>query len=350
MVDPFFWAGKKILVTGHTGFKGSWLCHWLSDMGAEVSGYALAPTPGTNLYDCIGLDERMRSVIADIGDLARLSEFVSETSPDVVFHLAAQSLVRRGYQYPIDTFATNVVGTANLLTAIGAIDHACSVIVVTSDKCYLNSGESKPYAEEDPLGGHDPYSASKACTEIVTASYRQSYFQDGQIGLASVRAGNVIGGGDWAEDRLIPDMIRAWVKDEPLKVRNPAAIRPWQHVLEPLSGYLRLAERIGDNPDFRRAWNFGPRREDMVSVLEVLQAAQAVCPEMKIDCMAEDGPHEAGILMLDSSKAKQDLGWQSAWPVGRAVSETVAWYKSWRSGDDLAELTSSQIQQFCENS
>ncbi|MBT4162279.1 MAG: CDP-glucose 4,6-dehydratase [Gammaproteobacteria bacterium] len=349
MVNPAAWSGKKVLVTGHTGFKGSWLCHWLADMGAEVTGYALLPTSAHALFDCIDLNDRVSSIIADINDEKRLSEVVRECSPDVVFHLAAQSLVRLGYQNPVETFTTNVVGTANVLNALQAVDHACDVVIITSDKCYLNTGEADFFAEDDPLGGYDPYSASKACAEIVTASFRQSYFEKGQIGVSSARAGNVIGGGDWADDRLIPDMIRAWGDNKPLKVRNPGAVRPWQHVLEPLSGYLMLAEKMRIDPESRRAWNFGPRDEDMIPVMEVLKKVQATCPEIEFECTSDNGPHEAAILKLDSTRARRDLGWEPRWCVDDAVNETMAWYRAWRAGNDMVELTSAQISRYCES-
>ena len=349
MVDPAAWAGKKVLVTGHTGFKGSWLCHWLADLGAVVSGYALPPVEADSLFDSIGLEHRIHSIIADINDQARLQAFIRDYRPDVVFHLAAQSLVRQGYENPVQTLATNVIGTVNLLDALRACEQPCNVIIVTSDKCYLNNRDgTAAFSEEDPLGGHDPYSASKACAELVTASYRQSYFDDGPTRVASVRAGNVIGGGDMAVDRLIPDLVRAWLDDRPLLVRYPDAVRPWQHVLEPLSGYLMLAEAMGGNRDFCRAWNFGPRHEDMISVMEVLASARSSCPGVELECVYDDGPREAAVLRLDSGDAGRLLGWHPRWCVDDAVTETMAWYAAWRAGDDMSAMTSDQIERFGE--
>lgn len=311
MVDAAYWKNKKVLVTGHTGFKGSWLCHWLINLGAEVTGFALPPAEDQNLFKLLDLDNRLNSVEGNLNDGEAVQRLVSGSSPDVIFHLAAQSLVLTSFENPLETFNTNIMGTANLLDTLRSYNKACDVIVVTSDKCYQNKDDHKHYIETDPLGGIDPYSASKAGAEIVTASYRNSFFRsfDSPIRIASARAGNVIGGGDWALNRLIPDVVRARLAAEPVKVRHPGAIRPWQHVLEPLSGYLLLAERLRTEPTFARAWNFGPTRKVTTTVAEVLKSIQKLWPDLKLDIMDESGPHEAAILMLDSSQAKTELGW-----------------------------------------
>jgi CDP-glucose 4,6-dehydratase len=349
MVNPGYWHSKKVLITGHTGFKGSWLAQWLIEMGAEVHGYALAPTDPNALFSCLDLEQAMNSQLADITDLDSLNRAISTTQPDVIFHMAAQALVRASYDDPLGTFQTNVTGTANLLNCAREINHACTVIVVTSDKCYLNNERRQAYKETDPLGGADPYSASKACAELVTESFRHSFFSDNttNIRLASARAGNVIGGGDWSADRLIPDFIRAGLADEPIEIRFPQAIRPWQHVLEPLSGYLILAEKLSNEPSACRAWNFGPAEHDVLSVADLLKLANQHWPIKQTHHNRDNQPHEAGILMLDSSAARSDLGWKPQWNVAQGVEETMNWYNAWRNDDDMQQFTLSQINQYC---
>ena len=286
MVNPTYWSNKNVLVTGHTGFKGSWLCHWLIDMGASVTGYALPPEDSESLFNVLGLKSRLNSIVGDLKDTDTLKHTIESFAPDVIFHLAAQSLVLTSYTDPIETFNTNVMGTANLLEALRGYVKPCDVIVVTSDKCYLNLGDGKPFTEADSLGGLDPYSASKAAAEIVTTSYRHSFFNDSdsKVRIASARAGNVIGGGDNAPNRLVPDIVRAWINDEPIEVRNPNAIRPWQHVLEPLSGYLLLAEKLRGDHDLAKAWNFGPTAQTTLSVGDILDSIQTLWPDLKLRC------------------------------------------------------------------
>ncbi len=348
MVDPRYWNDRKVLVTGHTGFKGSWLCHWLLQMGSEVAGYALPPETRPGLFELLHLEQRMRSINADITDAGSLTAVILDIQPDVIFHLAAQPLVRAGYEDPMTTFSTNVMGTANLLQSIRQLDGPCTVIVVSSDKCYVNTESHHHYTEDDPLGGHDPYSASKACTEIVTHGFRESFHIGTNRSIASVRAGNVIGGGDWARDRLIPDMVRAWTTDQPLQIRNPDAVRPWQHVLEPLSGYLALAEQIPEHSEYCRAWNFGPERDEAVSVRGLIELARKFWPDLEIRIDENPGPHEAGLLLLDSGAARRELGWQSRWRADEALRRTYEWYSAWRRGDDMLTFTSSQIHDYLQ--
>ncbi len=348
MVDPAYWNNKKVLVTGHTGFKGSWLCHWLVNLGAEVTGYALPPTEDQKLFELLNLENRLDSIDGNLNDREALQRLVRGSSPDVIFHLAAQSLVLTSFENPLETFNTNIIGTANLLDALRSYNKDCDVIVVTSDKCYQNKEDHKQYIETDPLGGIDPYSASKAGAEIVTASYRNSFFQGDEslIRVASARAGNVIGGGDWALNRLIPDVVRARIAAESVKVRHPGAIRPWQHVLEPLSGYLLLAERLRTEPAFARAWNFGPTAQVTTTVADVLESLRKLWPDLKLDIMEESGPHEAAILMLDSSQAETELGWYPQWQVEKAVAETAGWYQAWQEGHDMSAFTTQQLNNY----
>ena len=348
MVDPAYWNNKKVLVTGHTGFKGSWLCHWLVNLGAEVTGYALPPTEDQKLFELLNLENRLDSIDGNLNDPEALQRLVKDSSPDVIFHLAAQSLVLASFESPLETFSTNIIGTANLLDALRSYNKDCDVIVVTSDKCYQNKEDHKQYIETDPLGGIDPYSASKAAAEIVTASYRNSFFQGGEslIRVASARAGNVIGGGDWALNRLIPDVVRARIAAESVKVRHPGAIRPWQHVLEPLSGYLLLAERLRTEPAFAKAWNFGPTAQVTTTVADVLESLRKLWPDLKLDIMEESGPHEAAILMLDSSQAETELGWYPQWKVEKAVAETASWYQAWQEGHEMSAFTTQQLNNY----
>ena len=350
MVAPSYWPGKKVLVTGHTGFKGSWLCHWLLQLGADVVGYALNPTDNRSMFEIINLADRVESIIADINDRATLEQVISYSQPDVIFHLAAQALVRASYHNPMETFETNVMGTANLLQAVRSLTHHCDVVIVSSDKCYLNVEQDHHYQEEDSLGGNDPYSASKACAELVTSSFRHSYFSSSgerpNIHVASARAGNVIGGGDWAQDRLVPDAIRAWLSDDIMKVRNPNSVRPWQHVLEPLSGYLLLAEQMSENRNLCRAWNFGPEKDEVISVIELLEIAREACPNLQFQTIPDFGPHEAELLMLDAGAASKAFCWHSKWHVKEAIQHTFSWYDAWHQGNDMMAFTCAQINHY----
>jgi CDP-glucose 4,6-dehydratase len=343
---------RAVLVTGHTGFKGGWLTLWLADLGARVHGYALAPPTEPNLFEVGTVAQALASdTRADLADLDALTATLERVRPEVVVHLAAQPLVSEGYRDPLGTIATNVTGTANLLEAIRSVDSVRAVVAVASDKVYENPETGHPFSERDPLGGHDPYSASKAAAEIVVASYRSSFFGEGRhpARIATARAGNVIGGGDWAADRLVPDCIRAFAAGEPIQLRSPDAVRPWQHVLGPLSGYLLLAARLlGDGGErFARAWNFGPDPADDASVSDV---AQRVATLWGSGAQALRGPdaqqHEAGLLRLDSTLARSELGWAPCWPLQQALEQTVAWYQAWRRGDEMRAVSLEQIADY----
>ena len=344
-----FWNGRSILLTGHTGFKGSWLALWLASMGARVSGYALAPATQPSLWQSIEGRAPIASTIADIRDLAVLVEAVESSQPEIVFHLAAQSLVRPSYEDPVGTYATNVMGTVHLLEAVRRARSVRAVVNVTSDKCYENLETGQAYRENDPMGGRDPYSSSKGCAELVTAAYRASFFAGGAA-LASARAGNVIGGGDWAPDRIVPDIVRAAVAGVPVRVRNPNAIRPWQHVLEPLSGYLLLAERLVQEPSaFSEGWNFGPEDDDAVNVGTIVRELIGLWGPPAA-WVADPGPHvhEAHYLKLDSSKARAQLQWRPRLGLARALQWTAEWYKAHAGGEDAAALTRAQIERYME--
>ncbi len=343
-----FWAGKRVLVTGHTGFKGGWLSLWLQKLGAEVHGYALNPPTEPNLCTVAGVAQGMAaSTIADIRDPARMAEAMRAARPDIVFHLAAQPLVRLSYAEPVETYSTNVMGTVSLLEAIRQTPSVKAVVNITSDKCYENREWLWPYREDEALGGHDPYSSSKACAEIVTAAYRRSFLEAAGVGLASARAGNVIGGGDWAADRLLPDFFRALDAGKPLVIRSPNAVRPWQHVLEPLSGYLALAERLfADRQAFAEGWNFGPIDQDARPVSWIVEQLTAARAGASWQLDRNPQLHEANYLKLDSSKARACLGWQPRWNLQTALARTVEWHDGWRGGRDMRALTLSQISAY----
>lgn len=342
-------AGSRVMVTGHTGFKGSWLAFLLKEIGAEVLGYALPPEQPGSHFTLLGLDQSIRHVEGDIRDEAKLTTTMCEFQPEFVFHLAAQSLVRLSYTDPKATFDTNVMGSVNLLEAVRQCDSIRSLVYITSDKCYENMEWLWGYRENDRLGGHDPYSASKAAAEVVFSAYARSFFAHRpQLGAATARAGNVIGGGDWAVDRIVPDCIRAICTNQPILVRNPASTRPWQHVLEPLSGYLLLAARLRDAPaTYAGAWNFGPHPGEVRTVLEVAEhiIARFGCGRVSVE-LGDDSRHEARLLQLNCDKANQLLGWQPRWNVEQTLTITADWYKAVLDGAEASRVTRQQLQDY----
>lgn len=349
------WNNKRVLITGHTGFKGGWLSLDIVSRGAKIVGVALEPATNPNLFTAARIESLIQSQIIDVRNFSSLLAVVRETKPEIVFHLAAQPLVRRSYAQPLETFDTNVMGTANILEAVRCVGSARVIIVVTTDKCYENREWPWGYREIDPLGGHDPYSASKAAAEMVAAAYRSSYFPPREfarhgVSLATVRAGNVIGGGDWSEDRLIPDMVRAFTEGRPVVIRNPHAVRPWQHVLEPIEGYVQLAEKLWDEPaKFASAWNFGPDLSDAIPVGEVVKMFAACWGNgagWELDSTPQS--HEAGLLRLDCSKAAVELGWTPHLHIQDAVQMTADWYHYFLDGTDMMQYTTSQIASYGE--
>lgn len=354
-----FWRGRRVLVTGHTGFKGGWLALWLTTLGAEVTGLALDPEPGPSFFACARVGEAVDSVIADIRDLAPVSAVVARTQPEIVFHLAAQALVRESYASPVATFATNVMGTAHVLEAVRTTPGVRAVVIVTSDKCYENREWPWAYREADALGGHDPYSSSKSAAEIVAAAYRRSFFQstDAPVPIATARAGNVIGGGDFAKDRLIPDLVRAALQGTTVPLRNPAAVRPWQFVLDPLAGYLRLAEALAaQGQAVAEAWNFGPSDSGSHTVGWIATQFAAALASSARPALFEYAPlgsdslHEANLLRLDTGKARSRLGWQPVLDTQRAIEWTATWYSDFMQSRDMAAATRSQIEAFAQAS
>ena len=348
-INSSFWKGRSIFLTGHTGFKGSWIALWLSKMGAKVYGYSLDPKPSPNLFTETKLDQRLSSsTIADIQDISSLKSAMLIAKPSLIIHMAAQSLVRKSYQEPVETFKTNVIGTVNLLEVARKVDTVEAIINVTSDKCYENKEHSKPYIENDKLGGYDPYSCSKACAELISSAYRNSFLKESGIKVATVRAGNVIGGGDWANDRLVPDFLRASENKKKLVIRSPNAIRPWQHVLEPLSGYLMLTEKLvieGDN--FAEAWNFGPQENNSKPVSWVVDYLNQKISNVKFEIDKNTQPHETNLLLLDSSKAKSKLNWKPQWPLHIAIDKVIEWHKDWKENKTMDEVSISQINSYC---
>jgi CDP-glucose 4,6-dehydratase len=346
-----FWRDRRVLVTGHTGFKGAWLSLWLGRLGARVTGFALPSTTSPNLFTLAGLERRIDSQLGDVRDASAVDAVLAQSRAEVVFHLAAQALVRRSYVDPVGTYATNVMGTAHVLDAGRRASGLRAIVVVTSDKCYENREWWWPYREVEAMGGHDPYSSSKGCAELVTAAWRRSFFlADGAepVGLGSARAGNVIGGGDWAEDRLVPDCMRAFASGEPVVLRRPAAVRPWQHVLEPLSGYLSLAERLSNDPrGFSEAWNFGPATDGARPVAWVVDQLSGFWGDgARWEPDPGTHPHEAGLLQVDASKARARLGWRPRLSLEEGLRWTVDWYRRLGAGEDAAALTLDQIERF----
>lgn len=350
MINPDFWHNKRVLITGHTGFKGAWLGHWLCHMGAKVTGFALTPPSEVNLFDLSGLESKITHIIGDLRDLSALEGAVQQSDPEIVLHLAAQALVRPSYADPLETFSTNIMGTANLLQVCRDRAALKAIVVVTTDKCYENKEWPWGYREIDPMGGHDPYSASKGCAELITASMRRSFYVDSKTKIASARVGNVIGGGDWAADRLVPDLVRAFSNHQEVVIRYPNATRPWQHVLDPLCGYLCLAQHLctdrGDQ--LSEGWNFGPSPESETSVRHIVEKAVQIWGDgasWRLDQAVN--PHEAGYLTLDCAKARHGLGWGPTLPLDQALSWTFEWYRDILKNAVSAEAkTLAQIDQF----
>jgi len=353
MPDASFWRGKRVLLTGHTGFKGSWLALWLRSLEADVVGYALPPPTDPSLYELAGVGSTLDSVEGDVRDYPALRGVIEGFSPEVVIHMAAQSVVRQGYEDPVETYSTNVMGTVHLFEALRSVGRPCAVVNVTSDKCYENHGWTWGYRESDSLGGADPYSNSKACAELVTAAFRESFFPsskmvNGGILVASARAGNAVGGGDWTKDQLIPDLIRSFLEGKPCPIRNPSAVRPWQFVLEPLRGYLLIAEGLASGGSgFATSWNFGPAEADARRVswladrmVEEWGQGASWCPDQ------EEHPHEAAYLKLDASRAASLLAWRPLVGLDKAVQWIVEWYRGFAAGSDLRRLTEAQITRY----
>jgi CDP-glucose 4,6-dehydratase len=345
--DPRFWRDKRVLITGHTGFKGGWLALWLRDLGARVTGISLPPATAPSLFEAARVDEVTDSHFCDIRDAVGLASLIRVAEPEIVFHLAAQPLVRASYEDPLGTFSTNVQGTANTLEAVRQVTGLRVVVIVTTDKVYRNREQVYAYREDDILGGHDPYSASKAAAELVVASYRDSFLAEGGVAVATARAGNVVGGGDWSADRLIPDAIRAWGSEGTLLVRRPAAVRPWQHVLEPLTGYLRLSEALWDNPRLAGAYNFGPYSHEAATVREVITRALPAFGKGKIEWGdGAEGPHEAGRLTLETAKARSTLGVSPRWSLFTTIDRTAQWYRHHAKGENARSLCDADIAAF----
>ena len=349
-MNPSFWHGKRVFLTGHTGFKGGWLTLWLEALGAQVYGFALPPPTEPNLFTEARVGQKLTgNTLGDLSDRALLAAALHIAKPEIILHLAAQALVRHAYAHPVETYATNVMGTVHLLEAIRACPSVRALINVTTDKCYENQDWTWGYREIDPLGGADPYSSSKACSELITAAYRRSFFDPAQLGVATARAGNVIGGGDWAPDRLIPDAFRSLDSNTPLEIRAPHSIRPWQHVLEPLSGYLTLAENLyHDAAGFSGAWNFGPSDDGARSVEWILEHLSRLESDLHWVKDTSPHPHEASTLTLDSSLSRQKLGWHPRWKLETALEKTMDWHQAWRLGADMAAFTLEQIRSHSE--
>ena len=347
MIEKEFWNGRKVYLTGHTGFKGSWLAIWLTSLGAIVKGYSLSPPTNPSLFKEAKIKDRIQSEINDIRNFSALYSSIQEFSPEIVFNMAAQPLVRDSYEKPVETFETNVMGTVNLLETALNCKSVKAVINVTTDKCYENNGWVWGYRETDPMGGSDPYSSSKGCAELVSAAYQASFYRQKRLGLATVRAGNVIGGGDWSRDRLIPDIINAFENNKPVIIRNPNSVRPWQHVLEPLSGYLLLAEKLFVQPEnFSGAWNFGPHNSDAREVKWIVEKLIESWPGSEWDLDPSDSPHEANTLRLDISKVTALLDWHPTWTLENTLGKIVRWHRNWLMKKDMYKCCVDEIMEF----
>lgn len=348
-VNSTFWRGKRVFLTGHTGFKGSWLSLWLQELGSQVHGLALEPPTNPNLFTAAHVANGMVShTLGDIRNLDTVQKAMQAAQPDIVIHMAAQPLVRLSYAEPVETYATNVMGTVHVLESARHTASVKAIVVVTTDKCYDNKEWAWGYREDEPMGGHDPYSNSKGCAELVTSAYRNSFLKNSGTAVASARAGNVIGGGDWATDRLVPDILRAFEQNQPVTIRNPHATRPWQHVLEPLSGYLTLAEHLyTQGQPFAEGWNFGPKDDDARPVQWIVEHMVSSWGQ-GASWQPDDGthPHEANYLKLDISKAKARLNWQPKWPLATALGHIITWHQAWLENKDMRHLCNTQIQQY----
>ena len=349
-MNPNFWNGKKVLITGHTGFKGSWLTIWLKKFGAEIIGFSESIPTNPSLFEISNVEKDVKSIIGNIRNYEFLKDTISTHKPEIIFHMAAQSLVIKSYLDPIETFSTNIMGTVNILNAVRETKN-CEVIVnVTSDKCYENNESLEGYVEDDPMGGHDPYSSSKGCAELITKSFRSSFFSsnpENDVRLASVRAGNVIGGGDWAQNRLIPDIMRAIKNNESVRIRNPNALRPWQYVLDPLNGYINLVEKLWENKTgYSEGWNFGPEKNEVKSVSWIIEKMNQFWKN-EIDWDVEKNElHESNNLILNCQKAKSKLGWNSKMNTDTAIKWTIEWYSKYFDGENMIEITEEQIEKF----
>ena len=345
MPSQSFWQGRRVFLTGHTGFKGGWASIWLHRLGAVITGYSLDPPTTPSLFQVAGVEDLVeKHHIADIRDHAGLADAMAAAAPEIVIHMAAQPLVRLSYTQPVETFDINVLGTVNVLEAARRVDSIRALVSVTTDKCYQNREWNWSYRESDALGGHDPYSASKACAEIVTAAYRSSFAARTGLAIASARAGNVIGGGDWSLDRLLPDSFAAWDQGRTTLIRRPSAVRPWQHVLEPVCGYLMLAEAlVSRSTEVANAWNFGPNELDTQPVGYIQDRLVQLLPGYRWERDADEGVHEAGLLKLDSARARTLLGWQSRWSLDEALLQTATWHRAWRGGEAMLDVTRGQI-------
>jgi len=344
MIDQNFWKGKRVFLTGHTGFKGSWLSLWLSSLDVIVRGYSLNPPTAPSLFEEMNIADLIDSKIGDIRDLGKLKKSMLDFNPDILIHMAAQPLVRYSYESPVETYEVNVMGTVNVLEAARSCSNLKAIVNITTDKCYENEEWDRGYKEEDPMGGHDPYSSSKGCAELVTSAYRRSFLKAQDIGLASVRAGNVIGGGDWADDRLVPDILRSFEKNRSVVIRNPKSTRPWQHVLEPLSGYMILTQKLYNDPHaFSQGWNFGPDDNDVRPVSWILNKMIEKWGDAKWELDKGSNPHEAGYLKLDISKAKKKLNWTPTWKLEQTLDLIIDWHKHYLNKANMKNISLDQI-------
>lgn len=345
IINKKFWQGKKVLITGHTGFKGSWLCLWLRMLGANLYGYSLNPPTNPSLFEEAKIANNMSSIIGDVRDYNKFLEFILKCEPEIIIHLAAQPIVRNSYDFPIETYDTNIMGIVNILEAGRKSKSLKAFLNVTTDKCYENKEISRGYREDEPMGGHDPYSSSKGCSELITSAYRRSFYKDKKINLASARGGNVIGGGDWSNDRLVPDILRSFESNKPVIIRNPHSIRPWQHVLDVLYGYLLLTQKLYENDDkFSSAWNFGPNYEDSKSVKWIVEYMNNKW--QKAPGWLEDettNPYEANSLKLDISKARENLGWEPIWNLEQSLEKVIEWHKHWLARKDIQNICEQHI-------